>query len=131
MSAILLDTHAFIWLVEDNPKLPQPIKERIGLTDDIFVSIASFWEIGIKLKKAQIFLSSDFNEMESRFLETDLQLLPISIQDTIQQYNLPFYLADHKDPFDRIIISQAISRSLPLVSKDSEFEAYPIEKVWT
>jgi len=81
-------------------------------------------------KKAQIFLSCDFNEMESRFLETDLQLLPISIQDTIQQYHLPFYLTDHKDPFDRIIISQAISRSLPLVSKDKEFDAYPIEKVW-
>jgi PIN domain nuclease of toxin-antitoxin system len=130
MSSILLDTHAFIWFVEDNPKLPLSVKHKIEATDDIFVSIASFWEIGIKLKKAQIFLSCDFNEMESRFLETDLQLLPISIQDTIQQYNLPFYSTEHKDPFDRIIISQASSRSLPLVSKDSEFDAYPIEKVW-
>jgi len=130
MNAILLDTHVFIWLVEDNPKLPQPVKERIEATDNIFVSIASFWEIGIKLKKQQIFLNCDFNEIEFRFLETDLQLLPILIQDTIQQYNLPFYLAQHKDPFDRIIISQAITRSLPLVSKDKEFDSYPIEKVW-
>ena len=130
MSAILLDTHIFIWLVEDNPKLPQSLKQRIEETDDIFVSIASFWEIGIKLKKQQIFLNHDFNEMESRFLETDLQLLPISIQDTIQQYNLPFYSVEHKDPFDRIIISQAITRSLPLASKDKEFDAYPIKKIW-
>jgi PIN domain nuclease of toxin-antitoxin system len=130
MSAILLDTHAFIWLVEDDPKLPLSVKERIEATDDIFVSIASFWEIGIKLKKQQIFLSCDFNQIETQFLATDLQLLPISIQDTIQQYNLPFYLAEHKDPFDRILISQAINRSLPLASKDKEFDAYPINKIW-
>jgi len=130
MSAILLDTHAFIWLVENNSRLPQSVKERIETTNDVFVSIASFWEIGIKVKKQQIFLNCDFNDIESRFLDTDLQLLPISIQDTVQQYNLPFYSPEHKDPFDRIIISQAIHRSLPLVSKDQDFDAYPIEKVW-
>jgi len=131
MSAILLDTHAFIWLVEDNPKLPKLVKERIVATDNIFVSIASFWEIGIKLKKQQIFLNCDFEQIESIFLATDLQLLPISIQDTIQQYNLPFYLSDHKDPFDRIIISQAINRNIPVVTKDQAFDVYPIEKVWS
>lgn len=130
MSSILLDTHAFIWLAENNSNLPQSVKERIEATNDVFVSIASFWEIGIKVKKQQIFLSCDFNDIESRFLAADLQLLPISIQDTIQQHNLPFYLPEHKDPFDRIIISQAINPSLPLVSKDQAFDAYPIEKVW-
>jgi PIN domain nuclease of toxin-antitoxin system len=130
MSGLLLDTHIFIWVVENSPRFPQAVRERIEETENIFVSIASFWEIGIKLKKEKILLSCDFNEMEARFLETDFQLLPISIQDTVQQYNLPFYSKDHKDPFDRIIISQAIGRSLPLVSKDSEFDAYPIEKVW-
>jgi PIN domain nuclease of toxin-antitoxin system len=111
MNGLLLDTHVFIWVVENNPKFPQVVRKRIEETENVFVSIASFWEIGIKLKKEKILLSCDFNEMEARFLETDFQLLPISIQDTIQQYNLPFYLAEHKDPFDRIIISQAIHRS--------------------
>jgi PIN domain nuclease of toxin-antitoxin system len=130
MNGLLLDTHVFIWVVENNPKFPKVVRERIEETENVFVSIASFWEIGIKLKKEKILLSCDFNEIEARFLETDFQLLPISIQDTIQQYNLPFYSPEHKDPFDRIIISQAINRSLPLVSKDQEFDAYPIEKVW-
>jgi PIN domain nuclease of toxin-antitoxin system len=130
MSLLLLDTHAFIWLVEEDPKLPTSIKARINETQNVFVSIASFWEISIKVKKEQLFLTCEFDEIEARFLETELQLLPISIQDTIQQYHLPFYLKEHKDPFDRIIISQALNRSLPLVSKDHEFDAYPIEKVW-
>lgn len=130
MSGLLLDTHIFIWVVENNPNFPPIVRARIEETENVFVSIASFWELGIKLKKEKILLSCDFNEMEARFLETDFQLLPISMQDTIQQYNLPFYLKDHKDPFDRIIIAQAINRSLPLVSKDHEFDAYPIEKVW-
>ena len=131
MSGILLDTHVFIWLVENNPKPPSSVQEKIEAIDDIFVSIVSFWEIGIKVKKQQIFLDCDFNEIESRFLNTDLQLLPISIQDTVQQYNLPFYLPEHKDPFDRMIISQAITRSLPLVTKDEAFDSYPIQRVWS
>jgi PIN domain nuclease of toxin-antitoxin system len=130
MSSILLDTHVFIWLAEDNPKLPLVVRDRIETTDNVFVSIASFWEIAIKLKKEQIFLTCNFDEIESRFALTEFQLLPISIKDTIQLYNLPFYLKDHKDPFDRLLIAQAISRSLPLASCDQHFDAYPIEKVW-
>ena len=130
MSSILLDTHAFIWLIEDSPKLPISVRDIIEATDDVFVSIVSFWEIAIKLKKEIIFLICDFNDIESRFESTGLQLLPISIRDTIQLYNLPFYLKDHKDPFDRLLIAQAISRSLPLVSCDLHFDSYPVEKVW-
>jgi PIN domain nuclease of toxin-antitoxin system len=129
MSSLLLDTHAFIWLVEDHPKLPEKIKTRIEKTENIFVSIASFWEISIKLKRQKIFINCDFNEFESRFRSTDLQLLPISIQDTIKQYQLPFF-GDHKDPFDRLIIAQALNRSFPLVSCDQKFNAYPVEKIW-
>ncbi|MBE9099348.1 type II toxin-antitoxin system VapC family toxin [Vacuolonema iberomarrocanum] len=130
MSSLLLDTHAFIWLVEEDPKLPTSTKARINETQDVFVSIASFWEISIKVKKAQLFLTCEFDEIKARFLGTELQLLSISIQDTIQQYHLPFHLKDHKDPFDRLLISQAINRSLPIVSNDGAFDAYPIEKVW-
>jgi PIN domain nuclease of toxin-antitoxin system len=130
MSEILLDTHAFIWLVEDDPKLPSSTKDRIEASDRVFVSIISFWEIAIKLKKAKIFLFCDFNDIESRFKTTDLELLPIKIEDTIQLYNLPFYVENHKDPFDRLLIAQAIRRSLHLVSRDAFFDAYPVKRVW-
>lgn len=130
MSAILLDTHTFIWLAENDPKLPIPLRDMIEATDDVFVSIVSFWEISIKLKKERILLVCDFNDIESRFESTGFQLLIISIKDTIQLYNLPFYLKDHKDPFDRLLIAQAISRSIPLASCDQDFDAYPVQRVW-
>ncbi|MEA5420673.1 type II toxin-antitoxin system VapC family toxin [Spirulina sp. CCNP1310] len=130
MSTILLDTHVFIWLVEDNLNLPNSVKERIVATDNIFVSIASFWEIGIKLQRQKVFLNCDFDQIEAIFLATDLQLLSISIEDTIQQSSLPFYLTGHRDPFDRMIISQAMNRSWPVVSKDQAFDAYPVERIW-
>ncbi|MFB2971637.1 type II toxin-antitoxin system VapC family toxin [Aerosakkonema sp. BLCC-F183] len=97
MDSILLDTHAFIWLAEDDPNLPVSLRNAIENTDNVFVSIASFWEISIKIKIGKLSLLSDFNEMESSFQSTRFKLLPISLKDTIQLYNLPLY---HKDPFD-------------------------------
>jgi len=130
MSEMLLDTHAFIWLVEDDAHLPPSTRDRIEGCDRVFISIISFWEIAIKLKKAKIFLLCDFNDIESRFKTTGLELLPIDLGDTVQLYNLPFYVENHKDPFDRLLIAQAIRRSLLLVSRDSFFDAYPIKRVW-
>lgn len=130
MSSILLDTHAFIWMAEDDTKMPSSVKNQIEAIDNVFVSIVSFWEIALKSQKERVFLEVDFNEIEARFALTRFKLLDISIQDTIRIYNLPFYLKDHRDPFDRLLIAQAINRSLPLVSCDSAFDAYPIEKIW-
>ena len=61
MSSILLDTHAFIWLSEDDPTLPSPLRDRIEQTDNVFVSIASFWEISIKLSLGKLALTADFH----------------------------------------------------------------------
>jgi PIN domain nuclease of toxin-antitoxin system len=127
MSSILLDTHAFIWLSEDDLSLPKSVRERIEKTDNVFVSVASFWEISIKLTIGKIALNTDFNNIEARFDSTRFILLPISIKDTIQLRQLPLH---HKDPFDRILIAQSIGRSIALVSRDSEFDAYPIQRVW-
>ncbi len=130
MSSLLLDTCVFIWLVEESSNLPLKVKNKIENTENIFVSIISFWEIAMKSKKEKILFTCEFNEIEARFQKTDLELLPISIEDTIRFYNLPFYLKDHKDPFDRLLISQALNRSIPLVTSDSQFDDYPIEKIW-
>lgn len=75
-------------------------------------------------------LFGDFNDINDRFQATGFELLTISIEDTIQLYNLPFYVENHKDPFDRLLIAQAIQRSLPLVSADKKFDAYPVQRVW-
>lgn len=127
MDSVLLDTHAFIWLAEDNANLPVSLRDIIEDLDNVFVSIASFWEISIKLKLGKLMLQSDFNEIESSFLATRFKLLPIALKDTIQVYNLPLH---HRDPFDRMIAAQAINNSLVLVSRDVAFDAYPVRRLW-
>jgi PIN domain nuclease of toxin-antitoxin system len=130
MSSLLLDTCVFIWVVEESSNLPLKVKSKIEKAENIFVSIVSFWEIAMKSRKEKILFSCEFNEIEAGFQNTDFELLPISIEDTIRFYNLPLYRQDHKDPFDRLLISQALTRSLPLVTSDSKFNDYPIEKIW-
>lgn len=127
MSSILLDTHIFIWLSEDDSNLPVSTRDMIEDTDNVFVSIASFWEISIKLTIGKLSLQADFNEIESRFTATRFQLLPISVKDTVQLRQLPLH---HKDPFDRILIAQAINHALAIVSADTTFDTYPIQRVW-
>lgn len=67
MDSILLDTHVFIWLAENDSNLPVSIRDAIENTDNVFVSIASFWEISIKIKIGKLSLLSDFNDIESSF----------------------------------------------------------------
>jgi PIN domain nuclease of toxin-antitoxin system len=127
MSSLLLDTHTFIWLSEDDPNLPTTLRSTIENTDRVFVSIVSFWEISIKLNIGKISLRDDFNNIESRFRATKFTLLPISIKDTIQLSQLPIH---HKDPFDRVLIAQAMNRSLTVASRDVAFDAYDIQRLW-
>jgi len=84
MSSLLLDTHTFIWLSEDDQNLPLTLRTTIENTDHVLVSIVSFWEISIKLNIGKISLKDDFNSIETRFQATKFILLPISITDTIQ-----------------------------------------------
>lgn len=127
MDSVLLDTHAFIWLVEDDAKLPVSLRDIIENTANVFVSIASFWEISIKLNLGKLSLVSDYNDIETSFKSTRFKLLSISLKDTVQVYNLPLH---HKDPFDRILVAQAMNNSLVLVSRDAVFDAYPIQRLW-
>lgn len=127
MKDVLIDTHVFIWLVENDDSLPVTIKDELEQTENVFVSVASFWEISIKVKLGKLALSCHFDEIKTRFLATRFQLLPITLNDTIKLYHLPLH---HKDPFDRILVSQAINNSLVFVSRDSLLDYYPIERFW-
>lgn len=107
--------------------LPVSTRNKIENTKNVFVSIASFWEISIKVKLGKLSLLSDFNNMEASFESTGFKLLSISLKDTIQLSNLPLH---HKDPFDRILVAQSLNHSLVLVSRDQAFDAYPIQRLW-
>jgi PIN domain nuclease of toxin-antitoxin system len=124
---LLLDTHAFIWYSENDSKLPESIKIEIETADSVYISIASLWEIAIKLSIGKLSLRSNYESIESSLEPAGIILLPVSFADTVRVMNLPLH---HRDPFDRILIAQAINNSLTLVSCDAAFTEYPIQLRW-
>jgi PIN domain nuclease of toxin-antitoxin system len=124
---LLLDTHAFIWYSEDDPKLPESIKREIETADRVCISIASLWEIAIKLSIGKLSLRSNYESIKATLEPAGIDLLPISFTDIVRIINLPLH---HRDPFDRILIAQAMNHSLTLVSCDTAFMAYPIQLRW-
>ena len=127
MSSFLLDTHAFIWLSENDPNLPNKLRDMIEAADSVYLSIASLWEIAIKLNLGKLSLQRNYQTIESELKSSDISLLPISFIDTLQIYNLPLH---HRDPFDTMLIAQAMNRALVLISRDNKFDAYPIQRLW-
>lgn len=127
MSTFLLDTHAFIWLTENDANLPDSLRTTIDTADLVYLSIASLWEIAIKLKLGKLSLRQSYETIGIAIDSSDILILPISFADTVQVRNLPLH---HGDPFDRMLISQAINHSLTIISTDKKFDAYPVKRLW-
>jgi len=124
----LLDTHSFIWFIEGNKQLSAVARKAIEHAGVVnYISIASLWEIAIKIRLGKLELKSNFLKVGKLIESNGFRVLPITFQDTQQLLDLPFH---HRDPFDRIIISQAISNKLNIVTKDSNFSAYTVSLVW-
>ena len=127
MSNFLLDTHTFIWLTENNPRLPDRLRDMIDDADLVYLSIASLWEIAIKLKLGKLSLQREYETIGPAIEASDILILPIAFADTLQIRHLPLH---HRDPFDRILIAQGINNSLPIISTDLKFDAYPVQRIW-
>jgi PIN domain nuclease of toxin-antitoxin system len=127
MSVLLLDTHAFIWFSEGDANLSVALREQIESANQVCVSIASFWEIAIKLSIGKLALQTDFATIEAKLAPAGITLLPILFTDTVQVRQLPLH---HRDPFDRMLIAQAINRSITVISRDVHFDAYPVQRSW-
>ena len=125
---LLLDTHAFLWFLLDDERLSIPARTAIEQTEILFLSPASHWEIAIKIALGKYALPEPFAEFMARELASnDMTILPIEISHTAQLTTLPFH---HRDPFDRLIIAQALTDELTLVSIDSQFDAYGVKRIW-
>lgn len=96
MNAFLLNTHAFIWLSENAPNLPNNLREMIDITDTVYLSIVSLWEIAIKLNLGKLSLKQSYETIEQELESSDILLLPIFFIETLQIYRLPLH---HRDPF--------------------------------
>jgi len=124
----ILDTHALIWFLEDNPKLSTPAKNEIESTQNqCFVSIASLWEIAVKISLGKLALRYDFSLLSDFLIKSDIEILPIEFEHLQELLHLDF---PHKDPFDRLIIAQSISEKMTIITKDENFDKYKVKLLW-
>ncbi|MEG5140640.1 MULTISPECIES: type II toxin-antitoxin system VapC family toxin [unclassified Microcoleus] len=120
---LLLDTHTLIWFFAGDSQLSNTARILIEDEDNNkLVSIASIWEMAIKESKGHLKLSLPLDEYIGQKLSLeDFNLLNINLDHLSAIVTMPFY---HKDPFDRLLIAQAIMEGIPILSKDSAFDAY-------
>jgi PIN domain nuclease of toxin-antitoxin system len=123
----LLDTHAFLWYLLGDPNLSSKAKEVIDTKTGLYFSIASIWKISIKINIGKLQLKRPFQDIPKELQYINAQILPITFEDTESYLSLPL---NHRDPFDRILVAQAMNHSLVLISRDSAFDAYSIQRVW-
>ena len=126
---VLLDTHAFLWWIADDPRISSSASEIIADgRNDLFLSAASVWEIAIKswLGRLQLPENPDIYLTEQMALNA-VQSLSISMHHALRIYSLPDI---HKDPFDRIMIAQALSEKMPILTMDRNIPKYDIQTIW-
>jgi PIN domain nuclease of toxin-antitoxin system len=121
-----------LWYAAGDSALSGSAREIIENPDDLcFVSTAALWEIASKHSIGKLQLNPSFARLIPQIVRANnFQVLPISLQHTSQVATLPFPGSGHRDPFDRLMIAQAIVEGLPIVSNDGRFDSYPIQRVW-
>jgi PIN domain nuclease of toxin-antitoxin system len=126
---LLLDTHTFLWFSEDDAKLSRVARRRIvDVRNERFLSIASIWEMAIKIGLGKLRLGVPLPELvQSGALDNGIAVLPIEKEHAIGVANLP---AHHGDPFDRLLVVQARHEGMTVVGADEHFDAYGVRRVW-
>ncbi|MFZ2806164.1 MAG: type II toxin-antitoxin system VapC family toxin [Desulfosalsimonadaceae bacterium] len=125
---IIIDTHALLWLFSNDDKLSEKAGKLIkNPSNEVFVSIASFWEISIKLSLSKLVLDVPFALLFEESEKLDIKIIDIQKEHLITLKELPFI---HRDPFDRMIVSQSIALNYALVSKDKILDEYKIKRIW-
>ncbi len=124
----LLDTHTLLWFLQDDPQLPEKVGNEItNIENSCYVSIASLWEIAIKINLGKLAIKFSFEKFASFLSDNDIEVLPIAFDHLIQLSGLEQH---HRDPFDRIIIAQGMVENLIILTKDQYFPDYPVKTMW-
>lgn len=124
----LLDTHTFLWFLNDDEKLSKKANKLIqDKGNRIFISMASIWEIAIKVSNNKLKLLFPLENISKHIFDNDFNILNISIDATTLLAKLPF---NHRDPFDRLLVAQAMAENLAIISKDEDIKLYKVKTVW-
>lgn len=126
---VLLDTHAFLWWITDDPRLSERARKIIGDGKNrLYLSAASGWEVAIKAALGRLKLP----DAPERFIPEQLALnaietLPVRMSHALHIYSLPRH---QRDPFDRLLVAQAQLEKLPILTADTQIARYPVEVIW-
>jgi PIN domain nuclease of toxin-antitoxin system len=126
---LLLDTHAFLWFVSNHKNLSAAAQTAIAdPINDVYFSAASHWEIAIKVSTGKLTLTAPFKDLiEQSITKNDFTPLAIEVAHSDVVLRLPFH---HRDPFDRMLVAQAIYEQMSVVSGDPGFDAYGVRRIW-
>jgi PIN domain nuclease of toxin-antitoxin system len=126
---LLLDTHAFVWWATGSPQLPQPTLHAISNADEVTVSLATLWEIVLKESTNHPMVGTDdaYRWFADAMSQTGFETLAIEARHIGAVQHLPMH---HRDPFDRLLVSQARSDDWTLVSRDKNLPAYDVAVAW-
>jgi PIN domain nuclease of toxin-antitoxin system len=126
---LLLDTHTLFWSVEEPSKVSATAMAAMqDPANDLLLSAATIWELAIKVGQGKITLSMPYRQwMETAMADLDLEILPVTVEYAERQSVLPPH---HKDPFDRLMIAQALVDGIRIVSVDAVLDAYGVTRLW-
>ena len=124
----ILDTHAFLWALAGDARMSRHARDIFAGSADLSLSIASIWEILIKVQSGRLnFPRPAGPYVLSRLAENRIKTLPISIDHLLTLERLPMH---HRDPFDRMLIAQSMEEDWPIITADPMFRQYPIQVIW-
>ena len=126
---ILLDTHAFLWAASGSPRLSEPARQHfLEPANQVFLSLASVWEMAIKSSLGKLQLGLPLSKLIKDALQRHgLSLATIEFEHVLLVQRLPFH---HRDPFDRLLVAQAMVEGFALLSIDSALDSYDITRIW-
>lgn len=125
----LIDTITFLWFITDHAGLSSHAENLIQQPDNpIYLSVGSIWEMSIKVSLNRLEMPTPFNEfIDSQLIGNRIALLPIRSEHAAKLISLPFH---HQDPFDRLLVAQALHEGYTLISKDEVFDTYGVNREW-
>lgn len=126
---LLLDTHIFLWFIMRDPSLSRNTLDQLeNGTHELLLSTASMWELAIKVSTGKLQVSNNLEDFfHQQLAQNDITELPITISHVAHVAYLPLH---HRDPFDRLIIAQAIVERVPILTADEAFKLYPVQIIW-
>ena len=124
----LLDTHTFLWAIAEEGKLSRRAQQIYTGPNDLWLSVASVWEILIKVQAGKLPLPKPSGRyLVKELSKNQIEVLPITLNHVLKIENLPLH---HRDPFDRLLIAQSIEEGWPIITADPWFARYPVDVIW-